>query len=278
MLAHELAQGGDGGHGLGSPFGGRHQAEVAARDDDVGAPRQDSEDGDPGHRDAVACLTFVSGRGDVVEDHPADADAGVEGREPVDEGADAAGGRGAVDDEDDRRAGQFGDVGAAREPLAAEGAVEQTHDALDDGDVRGRRGHRAVEQQRDDAFDALHVGVEIAAASTRGGAVIPRIDVVGADLVWAHLEPPRTQRRQQAGGHHRLAAARGRGREQDPGQGEATGEGSGIRHERPLFRDPRPGTALGRPEFLAPTPGAWSQWRDRTGVAPVSSDLSADDR
>ena len=65
--------------------------------------------------------------------------------EAVHDGGDAAGDRGAVDGEQHRGAGRSGDVGAGGEAVGAQRPVEQTHDALDDRDVRWLRRGGAVQ-------------------------------------------------------------------------------------------------------------------------------------
>ena len=114
---------------------------------------------------------------------------------------------------------ELGDVRRAREPATPERAVEQAHDALDAGDVGGLRDEGAVEQERNDALGALHVGVEVAPDPTAGRRVVAGVDVVGADLVGAHADAPVVQGCEEAGRHHRLAAAGGRRGDDDSRQG-----------------------------------------------------------
>ena len=69
---------------------------------------------------------------------PATLTSRVEGRVAVDDRGDRAGHRRRVDDEQHRRVEELRDVRGGGELAAARGAVEEAHDALDDGDVRAR--------------------------------------------------------------------------------------------------------------------------------------------
>ena len=151
---------------------------------------------------------------DPVEDHAGHPNVRVERAKAVDERACRARHRGAVDDQDDGRIEQLGDVRGRGELAAPGGAVEHPHHALDDGDVRTRR---AMAEERRDQLGSAEEGVEVAARAARRERVIGRIDVVGPDLEALDRQPRRAQRPDQAARDGRLAGARVRPRDHDPG-------------------------------------------------------------
>jgi hypothetical protein len=71
-----------------------------------------------------------------VEDHARDAHRGVKRREAGDDCRMSARRVRDVNDKQHRGRRQGGDVGGGRFPGGSESAVEQAHDAFDDGDVR----------------------------------------------------------------------------------------------------------------------------------------------
>ena len=145
LLRHQR-QRRDGLQGCRLAFGHPDQAQVTARHDHRGQPRDDPQNRHSGLGDTVAGLSLMAWRADVVQDHAGHPDRVVEPREAVDDGADAAGDSGAVDHEHHRRLDESGHVGAGGEATRSGGAVEQAHDALDDRDVRHPGGERCVHQ------------------------------------------------------------------------------------------------------------------------------------
>jgi hypothetical protein len=79
-----------------------------------------------------------------------------------------------------------GPAGVLRDP-----AVEQTHHALDDGDVGPEA---AVPKQRADQVLAHQYRIQVASRSARGKRVVTRVDDVGADLERRDAVPARAGR------------------------------------------------------------------------------------
>ena len=96
------------------------------------------------------------------------------------------------------------------------GPVEQAHHALDDGHV-GAAG--AMQEQGRDTAGAAQGGVQVAGRAAGGQRVVARVDVVGAHLVAGHDQAGGAQGRHQPAGDRGLAAARGRGGDDQPGRG-----------------------------------------------------------
>ena len=95
----------------------------------------------------------------------------------------------------------------ARRPCVIDPAVEQPHDALDDGDVGARA---AVPVQRTDQLLADQHRVEVAAGPARGQRVVAGIDEVRADLERRDPVSGPPQRAHQTRCHRGLSAARRR--------------------------------------------------------------------
>ena len=223
-----LDERGQPGHRVGGgtgTLGGGDQAQMAGRRGDLGRAADRAVDRDPGDGQGVAEQPFVPVRRDPVEDHPGHRRARIEPGEAGRDGGHRASHRGGVDDQDDGRAQQPRDVGRGAEAgisraWAGAGAgsrvraVEQAHHAFDDGDVRapGR-----VEEQRDDPVRTAQERVQVPGRAPGGQRVVAGIDVVRAGLVAGDGEAGRAQRGHQPAGHRGLPAARGRGRDHEPG-------------------------------------------------------------
>src|SRR5271155_3713791 len=84
-----------------------------------------------------------------------------------------------VQDKDDRRLQEFGNLSGATGFLIVGGTVVKSHDSLNNSYVRigshpGKVGP--------DAISGQHPGVEVAARPTRGQTVVTWVNVVGANL------------------------------------------------------------------------------------------------
>ena len=193
----------------------RHQPEVARGGLDAGVAGEHPEHGEPGGLERGSDLVDEPGRARLVEDDAGQAYAGLEGVQAVDEGGGRPGHPRDVDDDDERGVDQAGHVRGGGEPLAAHPAVEEPHDALDHGDVRGRGDRGPVQQQRGELIGPAQVRVEVAPWPSGGERVVARVDVVRTDLEPRDLEPLGPQRPHQPGGHGRLPVpGRGRGDQQ----------------------------------------------------------------
>ena len=177
------------------------------------------------HPDAVQRVQqqlLVPVRADPVEYDPGQLSLRVVAAEAGHQRGHRAPGRRGIDDEHDRRVQQPGQVGGGGEvrvvatrPVRRH-AVEQAHHALDDRDIGARR---AVQEQRDHQLLAAQHGIEVAARPAGGQGVIAGIDVVRACLVPGHPQSSLGHRCHQAGGHGRLTAPGGRGRDDEPWHG-----------------------------------------------------------
>ncbi len=149
---------------------------IAPREAVVAAERP--EDGDTKGRQGGTEKGFVAVAAHPVEHHARDGEVGVETGEAVDQGRHGrTHGRG-VNDEYDRRFEQGGDVGGTADGCRA-GAVEESHDALDDQHVGARAG--PGREGCDDRL-AAHPRVEIAARTAGGDSVVSGVDEVGPDF------------------------------------------------------------------------------------------------
>ena len=173
----------------------RHESEVTRRGDDAVVAMQHAQHRESGGLERAAHLVGMPLRAGLVEDDADDAHRRVERNHALHDRGDRAGRVRDVDDEDDRTPGHGGDVGGGGEPVAADLPVVQTHDALDDRDVRSVG---AMKKQRDEPFLADQVRVEVPAGAAGGEGVVAGVDVVGADLVARDGVAGSTQRRHQA--------------------------------------------------------------------------------
>jgi hypothetical protein len=182
-----------------------HQPEVTARGRHLVVASQHAEHLGPAV-ERLAQQLLVAVAADPVEHHARHLHVAV-GGEAVHERGHRAGHGGGVDDQDDGRAEQRGDV--RRRPLRrAATAVEQPHHALDHGDVGAAR---TVQEQRAQALGPDQHRVEVAAGAAGREGVVAGVDVVGADLVGADPQPAGGERRHEPGRDGRLAGAGGRG-------------------------------------------------------------------
>jgi len=108
---------------------------------------------------------FVGIGADLVEDHAGEVQIGIEGPEPVDDRGGRAGHRRRVDDEQNGRPEELGDMGRRRQLAATGGTVEQAHDTLDHRDVRAGG---PVAEERGDQVRAAQEGVEISPGPAGG--------------------------------------------------------------------------------------------------------------
>ncbi len=221
----QAAHGGDRVERRGAEFRSGDEPEVARRHGEPVAPAQHAEHGDARGVGRRPQQNLVPRRAGLVEDHPADARAGVPGREPVQQGGGRRADAARVDHEHDRRGEQPRDVRRRREarwpgrPVRVGDPVEQAHHALDDRDVRELRGARPPGEQGRDLVLADQPGVEVAAWPARGERVVARVDVVGPDLVRRDLQAALAQRAEQAGRDRRLAVTAARRRDDDARDG-----------------------------------------------------------
>src|SRR5699024_731960 len=98
-------------------LGRGHETEVAGGHVHGGIAWQNSPDGDPDGLDGAAGLVTVAWGARLVEHHADDVEGGVDRRESVDARGHRAGGRGDVDGEHHRGAGQGRDVRARGEAV-----------------------------------------------------------------------------------------------------------------------------------------------------------------
>ena len=96
-------------------------------------------------------------------------------------------------------------MGRGRQLSAAALAVEEAHDALDNGDV-GPAG--AVGEERADEIRAREESIEVAARSSRGECVVGGVYKVGADLEGGDAQTPVRERGHQARGDGGFADTR----------------------------------------------------------------------
>ncbi len=206
---------------------GLHQAEVALGQGQRLAARQRAEHGEAGGFNGIGGETAVAFAGDAVQHDAADAHARVQ------RGATGGHGRGGlrlprdVEHQQHRQAEPGGEVGGGAGLARGSGhAVEEAHRALADQQVgAGRRAPR----QRADECRRHRPGVEVEAVATGRGGVEGGIDVVRPVLAGRHRDPGAGEGAQQAQRHHRLAAARARRRDDQPGRafaGSANGCGA----------------------------------------------------
>ncbi|HVF73925.1 MAG TPA: hypothetical protein VM938_02655 [Acidimicrobiales bacterium] len=153
----------------------------------------------------------------LVEDHARHAHRWVEGGEAVHEGGHRAAHGLGVDHEHDGGVEQGGHVRGAGGSAVVGGTVEEAHDALDHQHVGVRCGTGG---ERGDGVGAADPGIEVAARSAGGQAVVAGVDEVGADLGGRHPEPPSAQGGHEPGGDRRLAHSRRRARHHEPGDVE----------------------------------------------------------
>jgi hypothetical protein len=194
-------------------FGAGRQSEVALVQAEGGFVRQCAE-----HRhigvvlDHGAQLGLVPAATHLVEYHPGDADALVEGLEAEDQRRDAACHATRVDDQ---QHGQAEHVRQRRIAVAAvqRHAVVQALVAFDDADV-GAFG--MPREGGGDLIAARQVGVEVEAVAPGGLGQPHRVDVVGPLLEGLHRQTLRTQGRTQADAERGLARGLVRGRNQQP--------------------------------------------------------------
>ena len=152
---------------------------------------------------------FVPRRPDLVEDHPADPHGALQRRKAVQQSRNALTLATRIDHQQHRRAQQSGDLGGGSagrgQELFVDATVEQSHDALDDGDVGIPR---TVPVQRPDQILAHHDRVEVAARPAGGQRVVTRIDEVRTDLERCDAVAHLAQRGHQTGCNGGLSAAR----------------------------------------------------------------------
>ena len=156
-------------------LGGWDEAEVTVGDLDVFGFGNGAEHGHVAvFLDALFHDVEMTRTGDLVEDDAGDPDAGIEVHDAVDDGGDAAGDAGGIDDEHDWRLEGDGELGGAVGALPVE-AVENAHGAFDDGDV-------LVTGVGDEGMQDLLVGhhdaVEVAARDTAGEGGPAWVDVI----------------------------------------------------------------------------------------------------
>jgi hypothetical protein len=196
-------QAGQGGLGVATVLGHRDEPEVAVRPCHLRVAPQHAEDGNTDRVDGLSQHRLVAVAPDTVEHDPRDPDAGIEGREAVNECGGRAAHRGGVDDEHDGRVEQLGHLGGAGR-LSVGRPVEEPHHALDDEDVATVPGAR---RERGHGGRAAHPCVEIAWRPAGGESMKAGIDVVGTDLGCADDQAPMAQGPHQPGGYGRLADA-----------------------------------------------------------------------
>ena len=128
-----------------------------------------------------------------VEHDAVDLDVAPEAEEALDQGRHALRHAARVDDEEDGQAEQRGEIGGRARPVR--GAVEEAHHALADDDVGipARIGHEPGQ-----GLEPHRPAVEIAAGPAGGPGVKGGVDIVGADLEAADLQPLVMERAQQA--------------------------------------------------------------------------------
>ena len=226
----QVAGGGDQGPETGGGLGGvgrafrhRDQAQMAGGRADLVRTPDGAEDREARGGQRVPQELFVPVGTDLVEDDAGHGGAGVEAVESGGHRGHGAARGGGVDDQDHRGAQEAGHMGRGAEAGVAGalagwrgGPVEQAHHALDDGHV-GAAG--AMEKQRRDTAGAAQGGVQVAGRAAGGQRVVAGVDVVGAHLVAGHDQAGGAQGRHQPAGDRRLAAARGRGGDDQPGHG-----------------------------------------------------------
>ncbi len=144
----------------------------------------------------------MGGGADTVEDDAGDAQPRVEGRVAMDHRGHGAGHRPRVDDEQDRRVEELGDVGCRGQLPAAALAVEEAHHPLD---YRNVGPARAVGEERSYEVGAGEKGVEVAAWPAGGQSVVGGVYKVRADLEGGDAVASRRERGHQARGDGGLA-------------------------------------------------------------------------
>ena len=189
---------------------GLDEAEVALGEGEGRVGGEVAEDGQArglGYR--VPRRPVVSLARDAIEDHGGQPDVAAVGGEAQGHRAGALGRGGGVDEEDDGRRGEDGEVGRRG---AKGGAVVEAHDSLDDG----QRVARSVARKTGEDGPASHeADVEVARGPPEDGGVELRVDVVGPGLEGADPEAAGAEGAKEAEGEARLARARGGGGDDD---------------------------------------------------------------
>ena len=99
-------------------------------------------------------------------------------------------------------------MGGGGKSIAADLAVEQTHDALDDRDVGGSGVWAPCSSSGAIELLAAEIGIEVASRPTGRQRVVARVDVVGAHLEARHRRARSPECAHQPGGDGGLAVAR----------------------------------------------------------------------
>ncbi len=121
-------------------------------------------------------------RPDAVQHDPCETDAWIVIAKAAHDGRNGSAHGRCVDDEHHWRVEQARHVSGGR-GRAVEGAVEETHDAFDDQQVRaGRRSRR----ERHDRLGPAQPGVDVARRTSAREGVVAGIDEVGSDLRRRH--------------------------------------------------------------------------------------------
>ena len=155
---------------------------------EFGAPGQVAKHGQAGGGlDLRLAERQVSRAADTIEDHAGQVQVGVELLVAQHLGGHAAGDHGGVGHQQHRRAQQLGKLGGGAFFIQAGVAVEQAHDALDDGNLPSRR-RLAVELQHRGM--GQEPGVEVAGRNATGDLVVRRVYVVRPGLEGLHAVAP----------------------------------------------------------------------------------------
>ncbi len=214
------------------------------------------------HREADAIAggaqhLVVAFAADAVQNHAAEPDSAVEGREAVQQGGQALTVPARVDDQYHRRTEQSGDLrggsfGDRGRVVFIDAAVEQPHHPFDHREVTSEG---AVPIQRHHAFRADQHRIEVASGTSCRQPVVSGIDVIGPHLERRDPMPGPPQRTDQPGRDRRLPASRGRSGDHHRGH---------AGHQRP---HPKPATAGGPSRVPRPS--------HTTPAAPKNRRLSA---
>ena len=138
----------------------------------------------------------------TVEDHAGHLEVGIEALEAEHNGGGAPRKRPGVNDQHHRRGQPLGNLRRGAVFAEPVGAVETTHDALNEGEI-GLRG--ALADAGHDLLTPAHPTIEVIGGPAGGQRVIGRIDEVRAHLESLHCEPAATQRLEQPQRHRGFA-------------------------------------------------------------------------
>ncbi len=170
-----------------------------------GVTAQDTEDGHVQGLYGLAEHPLVERRAHAVQDHTPDPQVRVEGRVAVHDGRGRAGHRRGVYNEQDRSFEKLRDMGGRGVLPGAALAVEETHDALHDGDVGAAC---AVGEERGYKLGTGEEGIEVATRATGSEGVVGGVYKVRSDLERGDAETFAGKRGHEAGGDGRFARAR----------------------------------------------------------------------